>query len=285
MIRFRNGASNIDSIINHFKSLYTDFSSKESFTLDDIAVCFAINKHASSSGFIGEAALRRSYQIEDNSRKSMKMQSKSYAEIYRILGWINSEEDNALNFQFTFLGKHVALAEGNETDIFEQCLLGINYPNEVIDVKFRDSNKPFLNILRFASELDGHICRDEILLGPMDLKDGYSENMIERSLKKIQNIRKTEDYNILMENFQILCDREGMKPTSVQNLTRFPLSAIQYVGWFERKRLNTYKNKKMVFFVLTDYGKQVLKQVQNRVSIDGNKLIREKESVIASTLR
>src|SRR5699024_8238616 len=113
--------------------------------------------------------LKRSYQVKDDSRKSMKMQAKSYTEIYRLLGWLHSKEDVALNFNFTYLGVHVAMSGDASKDLFAQCLLGITYPNKNLDVKFKDSNKPFVSILKFANKLDNKINRDEILLGPMNM--------------------------------------------------------------------------------------------------------------------
>lgn len=86
MIRFRNPVSDMNIVIGVFKKLYLEFSNIEYFDLDNIAEFFAREQLASSSGYIGDEALKRSYSIPDDSRKSMKMQAKSYSELYRFLG-------------------------------------------------------------------------------------------------------------------------------------------------------------------------------------------------------
>ena len=103
------------------------------------------------------------------------------AELFRFLGWITSR-DKALNFNFTYLGLHVALSGEGAKSLFEQCLLGIEYSNHILDVKFSDVNKPFVNMLIFAKNLDGKIHRDEILLGPMNLSDGYDAKEIKQKI-------------------------------------------------------------------------------------------------------
>ena len=114
------------------------------FDLDNIAEFFAREQLASSSGYIGDEALKRSYQIKDDSRKSMKTQAKSCAELFIFLGWITSTS-KALNFTFTYLGVHVALSGDGAKALFEQCLSGIEYPNHILGVKFNNKNKPLIS--------------------------------------------------------------------------------------------------------------------------------------------
>lgn len=73
MIRFRNPISDMGILIENFKKMYVEFSNMDYFDLDNIAEFFAREQLASSSGYIGDEALKRSYQIKDDSRKSMKM--------------------------------------------------------------------------------------------------------------------------------------------------------------------------------------------------------------------
>ena len=191
MIRFRNPISDMGILIENFKKMYIEFSNMDYFDLDNIAEFFAREQLASSSGYIGDEALKRSYQIKDDSRKSMKMQAKSYAELFRFLGWITSR-DKVLNFNFTYLGVHVALSGDGAKSLFEQCLLGIEYPNHILDVKFSDINKPFVNMLIFAKNLDGKIHRDEILLGPMNLTNGYSNGEVTKKIEYLKKVRTTK---------------------------------------------------------------------------------------------
>lgn len=270
MIRFRNPVSDINVFIENFKKMYIEFSNMDYFDLDNIAEFFAREKLASSSGYTGDEALRRSYLIKDDSRKSMKMQAKSYSEWFRILGWITSGE-KALNFNFTYLGLHVALSGDGAKYLFEQCLLGVEYQNHVLNVKFPDRNKPFVNMLLFADELDGKIHRDEILLGAMNLLDGYSQDEKQSKLSYLKKIRETKNLDTLNEEIEKLAESNNMQANSVRNLTRFVNSALEFTGWFEKKNLRVYK-KSSPFLILTEKGKKVVEQIKNSIVLKGDNL-------------
>lgn len=270
MIRFRNPISDMSILIENFKKMYVEFSNMDFFDLDNIAEFFAREKLASSSGYIGDEALKRSYQIKDDSRKSMKMQAKSYSELFRFLGWITSGE-KALNFNFTYLGAHVALSGNGATALFEQCLLGIEYPNNILDVKFSDINKPFVNMLLFASELDGKINRDEILLGPMNLSDGYNATEIENSINYLKRIRNTKSLSTLNKEIQKLADANDMQVNSVRNLTRFVISSLEFTGWFNKQNISIY-GRPMHFLVLTDKGREAVEAIKKAYNINGSSI-------------
>ena len=270
MIRFRNPISDMGILIQNFKKMYVEFSNMDYFDLDNIAEFFAREQLASSSGYIGDEALKRSYQIKDDSRKSMKMQAKSYAELFRFLGWITSTQ-KALNFTFTYLGIHVALSGDGAKALFEQCLLGIEYPNHVLDVKFTDKNKPFVNMLIFANKLDGKIHRDEILLGAMNLTNGYDKELIDEKVDCLKKIRATKDINVLEKEIQKLADENEMQTNSVRNLTRFVISALEFSGWFEKKNLKVY-SRKSPFLILTDKGKNMIKKIEESYNLTGESI-------------
>lgn len=270
MIRFRNPISDMNILIENFRKMYIDFSNMEYFNLDNIAEFFAREKLASSSGYIGDEALRRSYLIKDDSRKSMKMQAKSYSELFRFLGWITSG-DKALIFNFTYLGVHVALSGEGAKSLFEQCLLGITYPNHILNVKFPDINKPFINMLRFADRLDGKIHRDEILLGPMDLLNGYDENEINKKVSLIQDLRNTRKLNSLNQAIVTLANKNAMKPNSVRNLTRFVISSLEFSGWFEKQSLSLYGSSSP-FLVLTEKGRTLVNAINKSINLNGDDL-------------
>lgn len=283
MIRFRNPISDMNILIENFKKMYVEFSNMDYFDLDNIAEFFAREQLASSSGYIGDEALKRSYLIKDDSRKSMKMQAKSYAELFRFLGWITSGE-KALNFNFTYLGVHVAVSESGAKSLFEQCLLGIEYPNHVLDVKFHDKNKPFVNMLFFAKNLDGKIHRDEILLGAMNLKDGYSENEINRKLDYLKRIRETKSIDVLNSEIKKLAIENEMQENSVRNLTRFVISSLEFTGWFEKKKLKIY-GKSRPFLVLTPKGEMVVERIEKSLLLSGESVdIKNDESRYLSEL-
>lgn len=276
MIRFRNPISDMGILIDNFKKMYIEFSNMDYFDLDNIAEFFAREQLASSSGYIGDEALKRSYQIKDDSRKSMKMQAKSYAELFRFLGWITSGE-KALYFNFTYLGVHVALSGDGAKALFEQCLLGIEYPNHVLDVKFTDENKPFVNMLVFAKALDGKIHRDEILLGPMNLANGYDSKEINDKIEYLKGIRASKNINILENEIQKLADTNCMQTNSVRNLTRFVISALEFTGWFEKKNMKLY-GKSAPFLILTSKGYDTVASIEKSYNFRGENIDLKKEN-------
>jgi hypothetical protein len=270
MIRFRNPISDIRILIENFKMIYAEFSDFEFFTLDNIAEFFARENLASSSGYTGDEALKRSYLIKDDSRKSMKMQAKSYSELYRILGWITSYEKN-LNFRFTFLGVHLALSGDDSSLLYEECLLGIIFPNNILKVKFGDINKPFLNILSFAEKLEGRIIRDEIIIGPMNLSNGFLDKEINDKVEIIKNLRKSGRIENINDEIAKIAAFNKMEVNSVRNLTRFVISSIVYVGWFEKQSQFLYGNRKELLF-LTEKGYKKAESLRKIRNIDGNTL-------------
>lgn len=278
MIRFRNPISDIEILIENFKKMYVKFSNMDYFDLDHIAEFFAREQLASSSGYVGDEALKRSYQIKDDSRKSMKMQAKSYTELFRFLGWITSKE-KALKFNFTYLGLHVALSGDGARALFEQCLLGIEYPNHILNVKFSDKNKPFVNMLMFAKILDGKINRDEILLGPMNLSNGYDAKNIEQKINWLKKIRSTKKHDVIESEIQKLAASNGMQAVSVRNLTRFVISALEYTGWFEKEKLNLY-GKLSPVLILTQKGYEIISQIENSYNLKGEDIdLKEEEKL------
>ena len=259
----------MDIVIKVFKGLFSEFSNVDFFDLDNIAEFFARENLASSSGYTGKEALKRSYSTTDDSRKSMKMQAKSYTELYRFLGWIFSVNNSALKFSFTYLGMHMAQSGKASKDLFEQCLLGIIYPNQILNVKFNDINKPFVSMLLFAESLDNKIHRDEIIIGPMNLKNSLDKHEFNSKINKIKELRKTAKISSLNQTIQKISDENNMKTTSVRNLTRFVISALVYVGWFDKKNLYIYE-KKSSFLVLTKKGEEVINLIKRSIDIYGD---------------
>lgn len=271
MIRFPNPGSDIGQIIRIFKLLYANLSEARYFNLNNMASVMVNENVASSSGFIGAQALEKSYERKDTSRNPLYNQAKMYAEVYRFLGWIISTEDTALNFNFTFLGIQVALSGKSAPELFTQCLLGINYPSHILNVKFTDINKPFATILTFALELDCIICRDEIIIGPMNIPNSYDPNLVSTSIEKINSLRKTKKYSTLKDELQVLSEQEGKSIVTLTNYTRFVISSLVFSGWMEKVKSNVYGSNRD-FLKLTNKGIKVANWIKNTISIDGNEL-------------
>lgn len=281
MIRFPNPGSDISQLINIFKLLYANLSNAEHFNLNNMADIMAAENVASSSGYIGAQALEKSYEHKDFSRNPLYNQAKMYAEVYRFMGWIVSNENSALQFHFTFLGVHIATAGVYSGKLFEQCLLGITYPNQILDVKFNDRNKPFVSIMKAVSKLDGEICRDEILIGPMNLNNGYDASELLKLSEKIIEIRASKDYSNLQSELQNLSTVLGINLNTMKNYTRFVISSLVFSGWLTKEDSNVYGIKKG-FLKITKKGLNLVNQLEKSESIDGNELHKQSADVVKS---
>jgi hypothetical protein len=133
MLRFPNPGSDISSFIRVYQELFDSLRHLSTFKLDDMSKVLVQRNLATSSGFMGEEALVRSWR-EDRSRDSLYNQSKSYSELYKLLGWIHPTPQSALQFRFTYLGAHVAEAWRDPVAIFRESILGIAYPNAILNV-------------------------------------------------------------------------------------------------------------------------------------------------------
>ena len=279
MIRFPNPGSDINQMINIFKLLYANLANAHSFDLNNMADIMVAENVASSSGYIGVQALQKSYEHKDTSRNPLYNQAKMYAEVYRLLGWIVSGEDAALKFNFTFLGAHIATAGEASGKLFEQCLLGVNYPNKILDVKFRDVNKPFISMLKTAVLLDGEICRDEILIGPMNLSNGYNADEINKVAHKIMELRSTKQYSNLELELEKLADNLGVTTVTLRNYTRFVVASLEFCGWFTKDNSRAYGTKKH-FLKITPKGLKLIAWIDEVASINGSVLLEKDQEII-----
>lgn len=226
MIRFPNPGSDIPTFIHIFQTLYSYLKEQGLFSLDDMSKTLTEMNLAASSGYVGEQALKLSTRT-DRSRDPLYNQSKMYAELYRSLGWITSSEEKALLYTFTLLGDHVAAAKVDPKSIFEESVLGINYPNQIIDNKSQDASRTFAAILLSALEMDGLTCRDEIIVGAMNVND-MDMVAFGAMVAKLKTFRG--NIKNLQAAIKELSEKTKIQINTLQNYTRFPMSVLMYCG-------------------------------------------------------
>lgn len=256
MIRFPNPGSDVQAFVRIFQTLYSFLNGKPWFNLDDMSATLTRMNLAASSGYIGEQALALSTR-SDRSRDPLYNQSKMYAELFRTIGWMVSDDpDNALKFRFTLLGDHAAVANIDPKAIFEVSILGINYPNSILAVKGNEASRPFSTILKVTPKLDYHICRDELIIGVLN-RDDTGDSAIDDIVSSIRNLRGSNDR--LLTAKSELSRALNIQENTMENYTRFPLAVLTYCGWFERIRTKEfYPNAKpKVMLKLTPYGKEI----------------------------
>lgn len=224
MIRFANPGSDIEHIVEIFKKIYAQLSDFSSFNLDNMADVMTAANMASSKGYVGEEALKRSYAIKDTSRNPLYNQAKMYAEVYRMFGWMNSV-DSALEFKFTLLGAHVALSGKLTKPMVELSLVGIYFPSEIIAVRFTNKGRPYFSILKYFNELDYVLCRDEIIIGTLNLGNSDDKEEFNSSIEQIKQLRSSRDSKeALQEALKSLSDNLEIGVTTMRNYTRTVIS-------------------------------------------------------------
>jgi len=255
MLRIPNPGSDLNVFIRIFRELHKDLEGKRDFDMDAISASMAAKSNVSSQGAFGDEALRRSTK-EDRSRDQIYNQSKMYAELYRTLGWLHSTTAK-LVFSFSYLGDHIGHATDPNT-LLPDCLLGMAYPNEVLEVKGDLRVRPFAAILRAMAALDGCISRDEMIVGPMSIEDDRDPKLFARMVATLKEAR-TKRGGIEKLIGQVSAQR-GISQISMGNYTRFPIAAIQNVGWAEKTGGKFHLTK-----IGTDKVEQLNKLVDFRV--------------------
>lgn len=268
MIRFRNPSSSLETMLASFDQLYLELKDKDYFDNDDIALVLAKANLMASSGFTGDAALSLGAN-KDRSRDKTYNNAKMFAEIFRLLGLISVVNNVSSNYRFTFIGEHMVAPGADKKAIVEQCILGMNNPNRIMDVSYDESVRFFSCVLLMMSELDGYICRDEMILGPMCVNDNSPAEFAAK-VKYIKELRG--NYPKLQRELESLAKslqgnkKDGMTVTSVQNCTRFPISVLKYCNWVESENTNIYR-RSVRFMKLTAHGKETVQKLRGMKDI------------------
>lgn len=250
MIRFRNPGTQYTTQVQVFRELYKEYKDAPSFDLDDMAATIAKTKLMTAYGYAGDAALALS-NTENDSLNSTKMNAKMYAEVFRLLGWVTSAGDNSYPLVFTYIGEHAALAD-DVLPLYEQCVLGINNPQEIMDVKYDEKVRFFKATLFSLQDLGGIMYKHELCLGPMSIDD-LDKLQYNRMITYLKKLRGS--YGRYQDAYQALCDDLGVKPTLPDNSTRLPIAFMKTCGWVESQRTRKlYPPKSLECLCLTRHG-------------------------------
>ena len=228
MLRFPNPGSDIDHFVRIFQAVFPTLSIYQNFDLDDISAALVAQNLATSSGHMGIEALKRSTRA-DRSKDPLYNQSKSYSELYRLLGWIHPTADSQLVFTFTYLGAHVAEALQDPRALVLECILGVAYPNPIVKVKGDHKLRPFVTFLRTMSDMDSILSRDELIVGPMSLSDDRDTEEYNGMIDKLREIRGSKSR--INEEMALLSNARKILRVTMGNYTRFPLAVLKWSGW------------------------------------------------------
>ena len=261
MIRFRNPGVQFSTQFQIMKVLYENLKNKQPFSLEDMANVIANEKLMTAYGYSGDVALKLS-NTEKDSMNSTKMNVKMYAEVFKMLGWVTPSGKKSYPIEFTYIGEHIATAKNEPKKLYEQCVLGINNPNELsARVKYTEQVRFFKCVLQSFLDLDDIMYKHEFCIGPMSVDDICIEDY-NKMIKDIRNLRG--DNRRLKVAFEELAQSLGMKETAVDNCTRIPVALLKNCNFAEDySTKELYPPVKKSCLKITDYGKEVLNQLNN----------------------
>ena len=253
MLRIPNPGSDIDGFIRIFREIHPLLGGKAIFGIDDISKALVATNNVTAQGAIGEEALRRSTR-ENRSLDPIYNQSKMYSELYRSHGWLHSL-DSSLSFCVTTLGHHMAMA-ADPRALMKECLIGMAFPNEVLNVKGDQTIRVFGTILQTIAAL-GDLSRDEMIAGPMSIDDDSRPELIDAMIDDLRKLRAKKGALDKRLN-QISAKRKIKRGSTMGNYTRYPMAALPWAGWATKLKPGV--------LAVTDEGRETARRV--RVSHD-----------------
>jgi hypothetical protein len=191
-----------------------------------------------------------------------------YSELFRLLGWIHPTPGSRLNFILTWLGNHIQEAGIHSQPLVRECVLGIVFPNEVVEAKGAFRLRPFAAILRSLLELDGFLCRDEMILGPLSLHDDTDVTQFKEMIIGIKNLRGSPAR--LEKALLALSKKNRIQINTLKNYTRFPLAILEWAGWTIKVREKSIYGLPIVFHRLSDQGNCQAKMLNSSMDVRGD---------------
>ena len=255
MIRFPNPGSDIDNFVAVYNAAFDQLYG-QLFDLDALVAAVVTENLATSSGYMGEAAIARSTR-PDRSRDPLYNQLKMYSEIFRALGWIHPTEQSALNFTFTLLGRQVVAAGQYYRRLLEETVLGITYPSQVLAVKGSHVQRPFAFLMLTMSACGNCLSRDEMIVGPLSAESDQGDNAIADMTALVQRVRQGPGE--IKAALDAVAIEQGVQVNTLKNYTRWPIAVMRDLGWTQ-KGIRQYDRGGKSFEVheLTGKGREIV---------------------------
>jgi hypothetical protein len=280
VLRFPNPGSTTENFVKVYGAAFERLNGR-TVDLDAIVAAVVRANLATSSGYMGEAAVARSTRA-DRSRDPLYNQLKMYAELFRTLGWLHPTPQSALNFTFTLLGEQIVAAGADFGPLLEECVLGIVYPTPILAVKGDFDLRPFAFILRVMAACDGHLSRDEMIIGPLSAASDRGQDNLNAVATTIYAARasaaKTE------AAVKAVSGTRGIQVNTLQNYTRWPIALLRDLGWAESGPARFKDGRKYRSFHLTDKGRVLTERVRAAIDLrvdDAEKLPPEECKALA----
>jgi hypothetical protein len=270
VLRFPNPGSDIKRFAAVLRTIYKTIGEDNVFTHDDGINALIQSGHASSSGAIGKEAIRRSTR-KNRSLDPLYNQHKMYSELYRMLGWYEPAEMNT-KFKLTDLSYYVDYSEKDpniEKGLIEEGLIGICFPNFLVNNKGGNQLRYFHFMLFMMEQLGGLMFRDEIILSIHTLMNDRPLNeVLESQVKLVETLRGSlSNVNEAMKDLTL---SSGINTNTLMNYTRFPLGALQFTGWAKPVSNRDLYGQAIRCYQLTDYGRARLEVLRSLKDIRYN---------------
>lgn len=282
MLRFPNPGSTIENFVRIYRAAFEHLNGRI-VTLDDIVAEVVAANLATSSGYMGKAAVARSTRA-DRSRDPLYNQLKMYAELFRILGWLHPTSQSSLNFTFTLLGEQVVAAGRDFVPLLEECVLGIVYPTPILAVKGNFDLRPFAFILSVMAACGGHLSRDEMIIGPLSAVSDRGDANLDSVVTTITAARQSAEH--IRSSVAALSNARKIQVNTLQNYTRWPIALLRDLGWASQGSARSSDGCKYGTLYLTERGKELADRVADSVDlrlVDVAQLTPEVRKALATT--
>lgn len=263
MLRFPNPGSTIENFVGVYGAAFERLNGQV-VGLDDIVTAVVAANLATSSGYMGDAAVARSTRA-DRSRDPLYNQLKMYAELFRTLGWLHPTPESALRFTFTLLGEQVVASGRDFWPLLEECVLGIIYPTPILTVKGDFDLRPFAFILRVMAASGGHLSRDEMIIGPLSAASDRRDTDLAAVVANIARARRSAA--AIGEAVEAVAVARSTQVNTLQNYTRWPIALLRDSGWMEQGSATFGNGRKYRTWRLTDKGQRHAARVNSALDL------------------
>lgn len=278
-LRFPNPGSDVSRLIHIYRLVYEGTKGQASFDLDEMSRILTTHLQASSRGAVGAEALSRSSET-DRSRDPLYNQSKSYSEVFRMLGWLRPG-NRRLAFRTTLLGDLIAEDFKSRHDLtiglLRECLLAITFPNPATDNVGITNHRPLRWLLLLAAELDGVITRHEMIIGMLAVTDDLQAGAFEAAVERVRRVRGSRA--ALLEAVGDEAARSHITVVTLENYTRFPVGVLKSpeLAWGTSQRVHDLYERPSEALRLTALGRAAAEQL--RIAADIREFALESYSI------
>jgi hypothetical protein len=142
--------------------------------------------------------------------------------------------------------------------------------------------RPFAFILRLMAACDGHLSRDEMIIGPLSAASDRGKDNLDAVAATIKAARKSAKDN--EKAVVAVSEARKIQVNTLQNYTRWPIALLRDLGWASRGPTKFRDGKKYGTFHLTAKGQALADRIADSVDLrvdDAAQLTAEERKALA----